>query len=232
MIKRQAVTVRKSLLKKKAQIKRLAKNKASKKPIKKKTIRKRVVKKISVVPKKPAKKKPSLTRVSVKHPVELTRHAEWSISQFSLNTGFQRETIRKRFADAAVKSTSKFRGYPLYRPIDGLQILYQTVDGVVDPDKLKPFERRAYYQGELDKLKLQAERGELVPSFESEREQSRVIKILVQHLDTLPDVLERDVGMTPKQLVRVEQVVDETREAMYRDVIGGEDADSATEKRV
>ena len=127
--------------------------------------------------------------------------------------------------------------YPLAGAIRGyVTFLQDTGDGEVsDPDKLKPFERRAFYQGELDKLKLQVERGELVPAFEVERKLARLFKILTQHLDTLPDILERDVGANPKQLGRIEQHLDLARDAMYREIRDDDedydDADSPAEKR-
>lgn len=220
----------KSPPKKKAPAKRVVKKKAKKRTKKKAPSKKKVVAKKATRKKVTKKKAANKPKAAV---VEITRHTEFSISQFSLNTGFQRRTIRKRFADAGISASRMVHGYPVYRVIDGMPILYQTVEGVVDPDKLKPFERRAYYQGELDKLKLQAERGELVPSFEVERTVARLFKILVQHVETLPDTLERDVGANAVQLVHIEKCIDKVRDAMYQEVIEDpdDDASSAAEVR-
>jgi len=211
---------------KKVAKKRGSKKKAVRKKAAPKATRKKVAKKAAAPKKKAAGKPPS-------NVVSIHRYTELSISQISLDTGYTRETVSKRLADAGIQPSRKRRGYPVYMLKEVLPALYQQFEGEMDPDKLKPFERRAYYQGELDKLKLQAERGELVPSFEVERKLARLFKLLTQHLDTLPDVLERDVGATPRQLAYVERAIDQVRDAMYLEVIEDEDddADSAAQKR-
>ena len=228
---------------KKATRKKVAKKKAAKrKPARKKAAKKKVTKRAP--PKKKAKRKPARKKVAKKKAakrapakdtaetsnlVNLTKRAEWSISQFWLNTGFARETVRKRFSEAGLKPSRKVRGYPVYLVCDALPVLFQGQGEETDPDKLRPFERRAYYQGELDKLKLQAERGELVPSFEVEALVGGLIKRQVQSYETLPDLLERDVGMSPAQLDLVQSICDQERERLYLEMVGEDDADSAVQ---
>jgi len=215
-------TKRKAPTRKKVAKKKAAKKRASKKrPAKKKAAKKASKKKVS------RKTSPKKTRPA--EPVELTKKAEWSISQFWLNTGFARETVRKRFAEAGLKASRTVKGYPVYLAADGLPVLFYTQDGELDPDKLKPFERRAYYQSELEKLKLQQEKGELVPSFEVENQLAKLCKIVVRGLDTLPDTIERDVGASSTQLALIEKLLDELRAQMYTELVSDEDADSATE---
>jgi len=151
---------------------------------------------------------------------------EVSISQLSRDTGFHRQTIRKAIADAKVEPARMIGGNPRYFLKDLLPVLYQGQGGQGDPDKLKPFERKAHYQAEREKLSLQVERGELLSSIEVEQEQGRILKIVAQGLDTLPDVLERDVGLSPQQAMKVEEHVDEIRSALYEEMI---DADSAAQ---
>lgn len=97
-----------------------------------------------------------------------------------------------------------------------------------DPEKLSPFQKRAHYQAELDKLKLEQERGELIPRIEVEQEFAAVLKMVAECFDTLPDLLERDCGLPAKVLVRVEEALDRTRGDLHAKLSGGEaDADSA-----
>jgi hypothetical protein len=97
---------------------------------------------------------------------------------------------------------------------------------------LPPLERKAHYQAEHEKLRLQTERGELVPSLEVEQGHGQIFAIVSQAFDTLPDVLERDVGLTTAQLVRLERLLDEAREALYQALNADEDdADSAATDR-
>jgi hypothetical protein len=112
--------------------------------------------------------------------------------------------------------------YPLANSVRGyITFLQQTASGSenVDPDKLEPFKRKAHYQAELDKLKLQTERGELTPRIQTEEMLAHAFKILGHELETIPDILERDTGATPQQLVKIEAIVDEAREQIYERLV-------------
>lgn len=152
-----------------------------------------------------------------------------SISQLARISGRARETVGQRLEAAGVAPCGKRGGYPIYRPPDALAAIFQTIGDDVDPDKLRPFERNAWYKAEREKLHLELERGDVVPALEVERQFGALFKVLVQGLDTLPDVLERDVGATPKQLTRIEKHLDELRNSLYTEVVT-DDADSADEK--
>jgi hypothetical protein len=139
-----------------------------------------------------------------------------SIRQLAEETGFDRDTVSKKLTESGVRPSGKRGGHPVYRLRDALPALYVTgPDGRQDPEKMDPFRRKAHYQAEHELLSLARERGELVPRMEVEQEQARVLKILVQALDTLPDLLERDCALTAAALGRVEQIVDGAREQMY-----------------
>lgn len=159
--------------------------------------------------------------------VELGRGVHLSIRAFSEETGVHRDTIGKRIDDAGLKPSGDRGGHPVYRLKDLLTAVNGGVDGHQDPDELEPFKRKAYYQAEREKLQLQTERGELIPRIETEREQARIITVLVQAMDTLPDILERDCGATPSQLEKIEKICDHVREQIYGDLTQNEDADSA-----
>jgi hypothetical protein len=155
-----------------------------------------------------------------------------SLTQIAAEFGCARETAKGRLDAAGFGPTETRGGYPVYRLRDVVTALTSGEEGF-DPDRLKPWERKAHYQAEHEKLRLQVERGELVPAIEVERGHGQIFAIATQAFDTLPDVLERDVGLTPLQLARVEKHVDETREALYQALIEGEDdgADSAAADR-
>lgn len=221
---------RKKVAKKRAAPKRGRAKKVTRKkaPAKRKVGKKaHQVRKRASSKKAPAKRKPA-AKAAV---IDITRHTEFSISQFALNTGFDRRTIAKRFAAARLRESRIVAGYPVYRVIDGMPLLYQVGDSSGDPDKMKPFDRRAFYQGELDKLKLQTEAGELVPSFEVEREMARLFKIVTQGLDTIPDTLERDVGATAIQLIHIEKALDKIREGIYHLVVKDTNAGGTAKAR-
>lgn len=142
-----------------------------------------------------------------------------SIRQLAEETGFDRDTVAKRLRNAGLNPNGKRGGHGVYRLRDALPALYvNNEDGEIDPMKLEPFQRKAHYQAAREAQKLATERRELIPRAEVEEEQARVAKIVVQALETLPDILERDCGMTREQLVKVETAIDRAREEMYEAV--------------
>lgn len=109
--------------------------------------------------------------------------------------------------------------YPLAASVRGYVTYLQNVgvnaEGVADPEKLEPFKRRAYYQGELDKLNLARQRGDLIEAMDCEQQFAAVFKIVAEFFDTMPDVLERDCGLTAAQVLKVEKRLDQAREDLY-----------------
>jgi len=153
----------------------------------------------------------------------------WSVHVLSNETGFARETIRRRLANANIP----------YRPIanrkawrcrDAFRVLYAGGDdGAVDPNKLDPHARNSHYKAEKAKLELEALAGEMVPDHKHRAELSRVLLLVKQTFDTLPDVLERDCGLTPEHIARVEATCDAIRNKLADELDRLEPIESADE---
>jgi hypothetical protein len=125
--------------------------------------------------------------------------------------------VRRLAAEGIIPKAARNQ-YPLAGAVRGyITYLQGLVDGIGsnDPDRLPPFQRRAHYQSELEKLKLEQERGELIPRMEVEQQYALLLKIVAECLDTLPDLLERDCGLSAKVLVRVEAALDRAREDLH-----------------
>jgi hypothetical protein len=153
-----------------------------------------------------------------------------SISSIATEFGVTRETATKRIAEANVTLAVKVRGYPVYR----LRDVWRAVSGMVtdnaeDPQKLDPFRRVAHYKAELDRLRLETETRELIPRIEVEQEQARILKIIAQLMDTLPDIVERDCGATADQVKRIERATDEAREHVFQELAEDEHAPAIRE---
>jgi phage terminase Nu1 subunit (DNA packaging protein) len=159
---------------------------------------------------------------------------EFSLGTWAAELGVSRDVLRRILTESGVVPVGKRSGHPLYRGREVITAWVSHLNGgdERDPDKLPPIERKAHYQAEHEKLQLQRERGELVPSLQVEQEIGALVKRFAQGLDALPDVLERDVGVHPVLVARIERAVDELREAIYQDMnADAEDdgADSAAE---
>ena len=145
----------------------------------------------------------------------ITNGASLSLSALSREFSTTRETLRKRLASQGINPTGTRSGYPVYRLRDALQAWIGCPESGFDPDALDPFKRRAHYQGEHEKLKLEIERGLLVPVIEVEQEMAALLKIVAETLDGLPDMIERDAGVSSAVLILVERLLDNCRNQLY-----------------
>ena len=138
-----------------------------------------------------------------------------------------RETVAKRIAKAGVQPDGKKDGYPVYRLRDAAPALIEAAPtdeaGEIDPDKLPPEKRRAWFQSERDRMELEAKAGKLIPALEHERDMARLVGMVVQAFETLPDILERDEDLQPHQVERVQKVLDGVRERLYARIVSDED---------
>ncbi|OPD00875.1 DUF1441 family protein [Pasteurella multocida] len=135
-----------------------------------------------------------------------------NINQIAELVGMHRQTVSQRLAGLkpASGSNSKLKLYLLSDLIrSGLSEKMST-----DVDLLVPVDRKAFWQAENERLKYERETGQLIPAFEVAQEMSAFAKATVQTLETLPDILERDAGLTPKALVLVQQIIDDVRDQM------------------
>lgn len=133
-----------------------------------------------------------------------------SLSAFARAFNTDRETLRRCLVSHDVEHAGERGGHKLY----ALRHVYQAwCDDTqeTDPDKLSPFKRRAWYQGETEKLSLQQRMGELVNATEMERVIGQLNQLYVRGLETLQDVLERDCGLRPEQAMTLERHVDTLR---------------------
>ncbi|WP_386696706.1 DUF1441 family protein [Lonepinella sp. MS14436] len=135
-----------------------------------------------------------------------------NINQIADVVGMHRQTVSQRVAGLtpAIGSNSKLK---LYSLADLLRMgLSEKMSA--DVDSLSPIERRAFWQAENERLKYEERTGELIPASEVALDVGSMAKAVVQVLETLPDILERDCGLPSNVLIRVQQVVDDLRDQM------------------
>jgi len=147
-----------------------------------------------------------------------------NINQIAAITDLHRQTVASRLTNVEPAPGSNAR-LKLYSVLDILKELLSrtTASELVDVDNMLPPDRKAWFQSERERLKFQQETNELIPAAEVSREFSSMAKAVVQVLETLPDILERDCAMTPSAVVRVQKVIDDLRDRIALKV---EQADS------
>lgn len=148
----------------------------------------------------------------------------WNITRLADAFNLDRGTVRRRLRDAGVVPAGLRNGANVYALQDAGPALFgETYGGTgLDPDDLPPQERRAWYQSENERVKLEQGLRELVPAEEAHREMSRLAKAVASGLDSLADMLERDAGLPPEAIEMVEKVTDNLREQMYQSIIEDE----------
>ncbi|WP_261290063.1 DUF1441 family protein, partial [Escherichia coli] len=82
----------------------------------------------------------------------------------------------------------------------------------VAESEMDPHERKAWYQSERERLKFEQETAQLIPASDVRREFAIWAKAVVQVLETLPDILERDCGLQPAAVSRVQSIIDDLRD--------------------
>lgn len=79
--------------------------------------------------------------------------------------------------------------------------------------------RSEYYQAELQRMKAEAERGRLVDAAEVAREFEAVFQRLARFLQTLPDAVEREIGLDPGAVEALREMLDAEQSALARDLM-------------
>ncbi len=145
----------------------------------------------------------------------------WSISRLAESFGMDRRTVTKRLREASVGPSGQRDGHDVFSLATAAAALVGRAmpEGGVDPRELPPLERRAFYQSENERLKVEMTTGSLVPAAEVESDYAGLVKTVAQFFDTLPDVLERDCALTGEQVLRVQEACDRVRQSMYEKVL-------------
>lgn len=133
-----------------------------------------------------------------------------NINQIAEVTGLHRQTVSQRVAGLtpAIGSNSKLKLYKL----SDLIMMGLSEKMSADVDSLSPSDRRAFWQAENERLKYEERTGELIPASDVAFEMGAMAKAIVQVLEILPDILERDCGLQASAVIRVQEVIDEIRD--------------------
>jgi phage terminase Nu1 subunit (DNA packaging protein) len=119
-----------------------------------------------------------------------------SVSQIADEFGMARATVAKRIEALGIRPEGKRLGYPVYRMRDIVRISGDAEPGDEnDPLRMRPTDRRAWFQSENERLKFEQEQGLLIPAGEVEAEMAHIAKIVTRALATMPDRIERDMRL-------------------------------------
>ncbi|MGR7890416.1 DUF1441 family protein [Klebsiella aerogenes] len=159
------------------------------------------------------------------------KNCRLNITQLAAMTELHRQTVASRLSNVPLAPGSN----PKLKQYSVLDILTTLLTRAPDPsamevDKLLPADRKAWFQSERERLKFEQETAQLIPASDVRREFSLMTKAVVQVLETLPDILERDCGLQPSAVSRVQEIIDDLRDQMAHKVIAAEPEEDAEEE--
>jgi len=93
---------------------------------------------------------------------------------------------------------------------------------LVDPSEMAPPDRDKWFSSELKRLDLEREMKRLIPVDEMRKGISDVFKRIATTLDTMTDVIERDVGLNAEQIESMQRILRSQRESLFENIEVGE----------
>lgn len=129
-------------------------------------------------------------------------------------TRLDRDYILRRIEGIQPAGTRS--GHPVFNPADVLPALCRPgtagTGGPVDVSLLSPADRRHHFDAELKALELRRRAGELCELDEVMQLYTTTIAVFAEQIRSVPDILERKAGITPKQAETAADEIDEQLE--------------------
>lgn len=146
------------------------------------------------------------------------KNLKLNISQLAALSDVHRQTVSARLKNVAPAEGGNDANLKLYS-LTAVLAQLMKMPPPVSEGEMDPQDRKAWYQSERERLKFEQEIGELIPASDVAREFSSMAKGMIQGLETLPDILERDCALSPSAVVRVQSIIDDLRDQIARQVM-------------
>lgn len=149
----------------------------------------------------------------------------WSMSALAEEFNIDRKTVAKLIKGMSPCGSNRGRAVYRIKDVSSPIVKYfLAAEGVrspedFDPDDLHPKDRKDWYDSELKRIQHDKVTGELIPAEIVANADAAKNKKIALALDTMADVLERDVRLTPDQVTAVNRILDSIRNDLYADVI-------------
>ena len=135
-----------------------------------------------------------------------------------------RDVLRRIVAEAGVKPAGKRGGHPVYR----LKDVYDAIEADRDTDRMNPHARYALAKAILAEDEIRVRRGELLESYDVERQFYKVFDMVALAYETAVDCCERDAGLTTQQATYLDEFFDKQRENLYTEILKHANNESGT----
>jgi phage terminase Nu1 subunit (DNA packaging protein) len=155
------------------------------------------------------------------------KNLKLNVTQLATLSGTHRQTVNNRLRNVS-PSGGNGSNLTLYSLTDILTE-FMRVPAPIGNEEMEPQDRKAWYQSERERLKFELETAQLIPASDVRREFSSMAKAVVQVLETLPDILERDCGLQAAAVVRVQGIIDDLRDQIAQRVIEADSVDGGAD---
>lgn len=141
----------------------------------------------------------------------------WTISQAASIFKLDRKTVALRIRTFGLAPNGSNSGYPLFDAADLARACFAPPkkELIDDPNLLPPKERKDWYQSETERIRYETLVGEAVKASDVAREMSAIAKIVTSALDSLPDLMERDLGISAADAEKVQVITDRVRVSIF-----------------
>jgi len=143
----------------------------------------------------------------------------WSISALAEEFEIDRRTVKKKLLD--IVPAGKLSGANAWHMKDAAGVLADIAimpEDFADPSKLPPGVRDQHYSAELKRLTFEERERILIPETEYHADLSAALKLVVNTLENIPDILERDCNLSGETVERCIEVIDGLRDELAKDL--------------
>ena len=138
----------------------------------------------------------------------------YSVNKLAEALGISRDTVKKRVA--RIPAVKQRNGFDVYHLRDVVTIIEDQL--AANPDDMSPKNRKDWYEGELRRVDIAKKKGQLLALEDVRQTWAETLKQIMLTLDTLVDVIERDIGLTTDQIKAIQSVIDMQRENLYQEL--------------
>lgn len=145
----------------------------------------------------------------------------WSKNRLANEYGIDRRTIDNLIKDVPPSGVKGSHPAWLLRDVAPAISKYYIAgmsEGEDDPERMLPKDRKDWYEGEQKRIQILKTEGGLLVAEDARKEWAELLKKIMLTLDTLVDVVERDVGLERLQISRIQEIIDGAREALYNQI--------------
>lgn len=145
---------------------------------------------------------------------EIENWQHFSLNQLSLLYGFSRDTIQKRIEEQGINPAGIKRTHKVYHGGEVARAVFQPFGkyhGSKNPDDMEPKDRKDWYQGESERLKIAQQLEQLVDVNDVRTTMADIVRPALQLLQILPDILERDFNVPIDAIMAIEKRIDALR---------------------